>query len=585
VTDVVAMPRASGLATRAGDALHSIVAFVRRRPALCSVLLAYVVAALVLPTRADIVIYDDFIYVRQAQEFARHLVVHVPDQAAANAIFEIVWGGAFAMVLGTHLWVFRIATLVLSFLSGVAMYGLCRELGAGRNGSAAGAALLLFNPLAFVLSYTFMTDPHLTALLVIATYAYVRGLRAPHAARWTWAGGCIASLAYLSRPQGALLPFAVVVWMVLARRIRFDRAGLAAALRVALIPALVFVGHQFWLRAFNGVPKDQANFTQQFFDLGAHDFGLLVGRLTFVELMYLGATLVPIALGLVLALRHIVQRMGRGGWIAAAVALSVLAFGFWSFQRHARRMPYIPSWFTTLGLGPDGIVGLRGAIMRPWMVDTLSWTAFLAAAIVILAICRALFDRIATRRAEAGLMVVILAVMAVGAVLPSVAFASVISLDRYILPLFPFGIALAVWSCRGLRLWRVGLALGLVFMAGYSIVATRDNLEFHSAIWELDRYANSIGVPNTKLDGGAGWTRYVLLDQHKKVALFPGAAALWWVTADNKTSAQYVVAGQPIPGYEIILQLPYSQWLQTGPSSVYLQKIPDANGKASGTEG
>ena len=585
MTDVVAVPASSGVATRARNAIQTVVAFVRRRPALTAVLVAYIGAALVLPTRANLVMYDDFIYVRQAQEFARHLVIHVPDQTAANAVFEIVWGGAFARVLGTHLWVFRLATLVLSFLSGIAMYGLCRELGVGRNGSAAGVALLLFNPLAFVLSYTFMTDPHLTALLVIATYSYVRGLRAPHAARWLWAGGALASLAYLSRPQGALLPFAVVVWMLLARRIRFDRTGVVTALQVALVPALVFVGHQVWLRAFNGVPSDQAGFTQQFLDLGAHDFALLVDRLTFVELMYLGASLVPIALGLVLALRPILRGMRRGGWIAAGVALAVLATGFWSFQRHGRRMPYIPSWFTTLGLGPDGIVGLRGAIMKPWMVDTLTWASLLAAAIVILAVCRALFDRTATRRAEASLMVVILAVTAIGAILPSVAFASVISLDRYILPMFPFGIVLAVWSCRGLRVWRVGLVLGLVFIVGYSVVATRDNLEFHSAIWKLDRYANSIGVPNTELDGGAGWTRYYLAGEGKQVKLFPGAAALWWVTADNRTTAQYVVAGQPIPGYEIIRQLPYSQWLQTGPSSVYLQKIPDINKKLFGSGG
>ena len=58
-------------------------------------------------------------------------------------------------------------------------------------------------------------------------------------------------------------------------------------------------------------------------------------------------------------------------------------------------------------------------------------------------------------------------------------------------------------------------------------------------------------------------------------------------TNNSKTSttAQYVVAGQPIPGYEIIRQLPYSQWLQTGPSSVYLQKIPDINKKLFGSGG
>jgi len=162
------------------------------------VLSAYVAVAVVLPTRANLVMYDDFVYIRQAREFAHHLVVRVPDQAAGNAVFEILWGGTFGAVFGTQLWVFRLATLVLSLLSGLAMFGLCRELGCSQRWSAGGAALLLFNPLYFVLSYSFMTDPHLVALLVIATYGYVRGLREPSATAWTIVGSAVASLAYRS---------------------------------------------------------------------------------------------------------------------------------------------------------------------------------------------------------------------------------------------------------------------------------------------------------------------------------------------------------------------------------------------------
>jgi 4-amino-4-deoxy-L-arabinose transferase-like glycosyltransferase len=562
-----------------GSATSTVGAALRLHWAISLVIGAYVGAALVLPTRANLVMYDDFTYIRQAQEFANHLVVHVPNQAAANAVFEIVWGGTFGALLGTHLWVFRLSTLVLSLISGLAMYGLCRELGIGRNGSACGAALLLFNPLFFVLSYSFMTDPHLVALLVIATYAYLRGLRAPHRAGWTWTAGAVASLAYLSRPQGALLPIAVVVWMFLARRLRLDRAGLLELARVAAIPAAVVVGHQAWLRAFNGVPKDQAGFTQQFVDLGLHDLSLLVGRLTYVELMYLGLFLVPVAVGVVLSLRGIVRRMSRGAWISFGVFVAVVTVGFWFFQTSDRRMPYVGSWLTTSGLGPDGIYRARDAIMQPWMIDLLTWGSFLAAVVVGLLVCRALFDRAQPHRREAALLVIVLLAMAAGAVAPSVVFDYAISLDRYLLPLVPFGIALAIWACRGIRVWRFGLAVGLVTMAGFSVVATHDNLEFHSAVWELDRYARSIGVPDSKLDGGAGWTRYYVADRGKPVTPFPGAVQSWWITADHRTSAQYMVSGAPLPGYEMLRVLDYPQWLQTKPAIVYLMKIPDANAK------
>ena len=362
---------------------------------------AYVGAAAILPTRADLVMYDDFVYIRQAQEFARHLVIHVPNETAANAVFEILWGGTFGAVLGAqHLWAYRLATLVLSLLGGLALYALCRELDVGRNWSACGAALFLFNPLYFVLSYSFMTDPHLVALLVIATYGYVRGLRSPNRARWTIAGSTVASLAYLSRPQGALLPVAMVAWMFLARRARLDRRSVVEIARVAAVPAVVVVGHQAWLRLFNGVPKDQAGFAQSFFDLGARNVELLVGRLTFVELMYLGLFLVPVAIGAARALRTTAREMTQAAWLAMTAFSSVVIVGFLFFQSSSRRMPYVASWFTTSGLGPDGIVDARSPIMQQWMVDLLTLVAFFAALVIGLFVCRSLFDRSGSPRSQ-----------------------------------------------------------------------------------------------------------------------------------------------------------------------------------------
>jgi 4-amino-4-deoxy-L-arabinose transferase-like glycosyltransferase len=551
----------------------SLGSFLRLRWAMSLVTAAYIGVAVVLPTRANLVMYDDFVYIRQAQEFARHLVIHVPDQAAANAVFEILWGGTFSAVFGTDLWVFRLATLVLSLLGGLAMYGLCRELRVGRNLSAVAAALLLFNPVSFALSYSFMTDPHLVALLVIATYAYVRGLRGPYRAEWTWSASAVASLAYLSRPQGALLPVAVVAWMFLADRVGRGRDGALALARVAAVPIAVVLGHQVWLRAFNGVPKDQANFTQQFFDLGTHELLLLVGRLTFVELMYAGLFLVPVVLGILVSIPAIARHMSRGGWVAFGVVALVLVIGFGFFQTSDRRMPYVASWFTTSGVGPDGIVGGRAAIMQPWMTDALSWAAFVAALVVALVVCRELFDQARSGRSEAWLLVVIIMAMAAGAVAPSVTFSEAISLDRYILPLLPFTIALTVWACSRLRLSPIALVAGLLVMSSFAVVATRDNLEFHSAIWEMDRYARAHGVSDTELDGGAGWTRYRLADRGRKVPLAPGAIAFWWVIADNRTSARYAVFGAPNPAYEVVRKRSYSQWLQSGSDSVYLVKL------------
>jgi hypothetical protein len=131
-----------------------------------------------------------------------------------------------------------------------------------------------------------------------------------------------------------------------------------------------------------------------------------------------------------------------------------------------------------------------------------------------------------------------------------------------------------VWACHGLEVRRVGVLVSVAVMFAFSFVGTRDSLEFHSAVWSADRYARSLGVTTAQLDGGAGWTRYQLADGGRKVAPFPGAYAPWWVTADHRTTAQYVVASDRLPGFELVRVFHYSQWLQSGSSTIYLQKRP-----------
>src|SRR4051812_8225176 len=82
-------PDAGAERTRRSSSTHAFASFLRMHWAVSLVTAAYVGAAAILPTRADLVMYDDFVYIRQAQQFARHLVLHVPNETAANAVFEI----------------------------------------------------------------------------------------------------------------------------------------------------------------------------------------------------------------------------------------------------------------------------------------------------------------------------------------------------------------------------------------------------------------------------------------------------------------------------------------------------------------
>ena len=91
-------------------------------------------------------------------------------------------------------------------------------------------ATFLFNPLVFVLAFTFMTDAHFAALLVIATWLYARAL-GPEGidGRLLVAGSGVAALAFLTRQQGALIVPAVLTFLLLTRRLHVRPGKLRAS--------------------------------------------------------------------------------------------------------------------------------------------------------------------------------------------------------------------------------------------------------------------------------------------------------------------------------------------------------------------
>jgi len=206
-----------------------VIALANQHRMVIVVLATFLVSALILPTLSPIATTDDWGYTRSVETLYHEgqlAVFPVFPVVAATAVFQVVWGWGFALLFGMTVGVMRVSTLAMVCLGAVALYGLLHELKVDWHRSALGVVAYLFNPLSFVLAYTFMTDPHFTSLLIIATFFYVRGLRVDGIGwRATIIGSGVAALAFLVRQQGALVPFAAVVYLLATRQLRPNRAG------------------------------------------------------------------------------------------------------------------------------------------------------------------------------------------------------------------------------------------------------------------------------------------------------------------------------------------------------------------------
>jgi hypothetical protein len=557
----------------AGPLLASrLVAIPRSLWPLITVLTTYVLAAFVVPTLAPVAISDDWTYTRSVEYLVLDGKFHILSVAAATQVFQLFWGALFAELFGMTFGALRLSTVVLVLLSGLAFYGLCRELGISRERSALGMGVYLFNPILFALSYSFMSDPHFLALLVIASYGYVRGLRPGlDGERAMLFGSVVSALACLQRPHGALIPLGVVTYLVLSRRLRFARPSIAPFLRIVAIPALTFIGYYVFISG--GLPHQQGYFLDEAKAAGFDETWLLVKRLTVIELVYVGLFVVPIVAAAIPAFAQLTRLDRTIQWIVVLSWEAVLIGGLVWFAGQDRWMPYIPHFLGRAGPGSGDLRSARPPLADPEVFKVATFVCLAASFLFALALARSIDRRPSRDRSAAGMALALVAWQVVGAVPPSLLFRNwIISLDRYILPLMPFAILLVLWALNDVKVLAPAAWAFVGLTALFSIAGTRDALVFQENVWTLARQMNDQGVQNTSLDAGYAWDAYHLWEFGVANGIaekqFTGS---WWTDVyAPATDSTYLIAGAPQPGYVVLSEHPYSAWLQREPVSLYV---------------
>ena len=539
---------------------------------LIAVLGLFAACAFVIPTLAPVATTDDWGYSRSVEIFRDTGRLEVLPAVAATAIFQISWGILFSSLFGMSLGLMRVSTLVMTAIGAAGTWWLCRELGVSRSRSSLGTAAYLFNPLSFILSYTFMTDAHLTALVMVSTALYVRGLRGDGWA--SVAGSVVASCAFLTRQQGILVPAAVVLFLMLAGAIRWNRSSLVKLLRVAAVPAVVVAAYAVWTLKFGGATDIQEGFFHQARRAGAPGAWTLMRHLTFIEIMYAGFFCLPLTIAAAPLIGRIrFDSRWWGKWLIGGVLISFL-LGFASFSGAGRHMPYVPQFVGPGGLGSPDVRGSRPRLVeQPWF-DVATIVCAVSTVVLLVVIGRAAASRIRPDSGKAGLVAVIAMVQVFGILPPSFHYLRRgYSLDRYLLPLLPLSIALLLWALRDLPLkqW-LGWTVVAVFAVA-NVAATRDYLVYIETVWTIADQAVEAGARPDQVDAGAAWDGYQLytygLDNDIIRARTRGGP--WWLTFYGLASdSTYVVSSKPVKGYVQVATFTYDTWLPDATRTMYL---------------
>ena len=127
------------------------------------------------------------------------------------------------------------------------------------------------------------------------------------------AASAMAALSFLARQQGGSIVPAVIVYLLLSRRLRFDRAGLVLFRQVVAIPVVVAAGYDLWLGSYQTMAEMQTGFLREVEQGGGDGSWWLLRWLTVFQLIYLGFFTLPLMVAAIPALCGLVQRSARPG--------------------------------------------------------------------------------------------------------------------------------------------------------------------------------------------------------------------------------------------------------------------------------
>jgi 4-amino-4-deoxy-L-arabinose transferase-like glycosyltransferase len=526
--------------------------------------LAWIAAVIVINPVGDFPLNDDWVYGQAVRNLVEHGRYQPSDCTAVPLFTQAMWGTLFCLPAGFSFTALRFSTLVVSLAGLIFLLLFFRQNGEKRTSLLLpGLLVVLFNPIWFGLSHTFMTDVHFIAFLLGSLYLLAVGMEKENHTL-LFAGMVFAVLATLVRQFGVLIPIAFG-FAYLTRRRPATRTLVVAVLFLVLVVG-AFLAYTRWLAGTTGLPSASNAHADRIGGALAAGFGhvlMQVAKNALTTFSYLGLFLLPLNLLLVPSASR------RRLFLFLGISLAALAL----FQIAGFRMP--GNVLSDRGLGPftlkrpEGFASFSGSLGSKAVLGLLTW---FGGTLLLEALFR--IAKLLKRNRTA----VLLAGFAACYFLSL----SIVGLfDRYMLVYLPLVAVLTLLTLRQTRVprWsRNAACAGVVIYGLFAVAATHDYLAWNRVRWKATRYlTEELDIPPESIDGG-----FEFNGTHTFSADYIRSEdkSWWWVRDDR-----YVVSFGGLPGYLTLRQWPTGTWLPGSIRNIHVLRrtVPATPGRHRGT--
>ena len=311
----------------------------------CAIFLASVA---LIGINGDFPLNNDWVYVTTVQHLITNHDWRPSYSSTATMFSQSLWGASFCAFSSCSYELLRFSSLVAAAITILVTFALFVIAEAEPPLVLAGLLIVAFNPVAFALSYTFMTDTFFTMAMIVSIYFFFMHLKSERTAYLAFV--LVAAVAAtLCRQLGLCVSAAYLVVRVLKPGEETLLKRLSAAALPLLACGMIYFGFTEWMRLTGRQPLlynvslligERLGIIRTLFITNAH---------IFMVLLYSGLFLSPLLLVTKLA-----SPPASPGWRWASTAISLLlvlisAFGIIHF---GIVMPIGGNVFIPEGIGP-----------------------------------------------------------------------------------------------------------------------------------------------------------------------------------------------------------------------------------------
>ncbi len=493
-------------------------------------------------------------------------------------ITQSLWAAPFCAIDHCSYTLLRYSTLLSAFLLVSISYACFATVTRPMSRPILAAAAVLFNPVLYCLSYTFMADVLFGALATLSLLLFMRDLERPSSGLFLAACVCMV-VAALCRQMELYVPAAYFLTTLLRRNQPIRRIVLALVPLVVCVAALFAFDH--WMRATGRTPARYNLKNEMMLQLVSNPIRLfgLTGERFLISLLYFGLFASPL-----LVLRESPLAQGwasrfRRSRLSIAGATTLLIVLDLAVRRTI--MPTLPQQADIIvpqGFGPLTLRDTAVAVdlhhfpdlpSTFWVLVTLLSLAgafrltYLATGLV----CR-LVENFLSKSDDPRLRLATFALLGTLIYLAPLYMGGYF--DRYLAPLVPtvciFLLVCTEPTDNPGRLRPIAAWLIVVGFAAFAVMGAHDYLTWNRVRWQAIAELKRTGEVNPyDIDGGFEYGGVTSYDPNY---IPPPGMPFWWLKNDA-----YLISFGPVRGWSTVLHVyPFHTYLPPRLHYIYVSK-------------